>query len=62
MVVNPKEDDSVEAVMEVTDGAIVDLIFDTAGNSVATNQGLKMLRTKIGGSRNPDLDGTLRTP
>jgi L-iditol 2-dehydrogenase len=49
VVVNPKMVDPVEAVLGATSGEGVDYVFDTAGNLNASMQGLKMLKTSMGG-------------
>lgn len=49
-VVNPLNEDPVGAVMEATGGEGVDIVYDTVGSSVATNQGLEMLKRRIGGA------------
>ena len=61
-VVCPAKEDPVKRVMELTDGAGVDIVYDTAGNAVATNQGLKMLKTKIGGAGTLCLMGLFEHP
>jgi len=62
LVVNPIEDDPVGMVMEITDGAGVDVVFDTTGNANATGQGLKMLKTKVGGAGKLILMGLYEHP
>ena len=61
-VVDPSKDDPVERVMEFTDGAGVDVVYDTAGDARATNQGLEMLKTKRGGAGTLCLMGLFERP
>lgn len=61
-VINPLEEDPVERVMELTDRVGVDMVYDTAGNLIATNQGLKMLNTRIGGAGRLYLMGLYEAP
>lgn len=49
VLVDPKTVDPVEAVHAATNGDGVDYVFDTAGSLGATMQGLKMLRSGMGG-------------
>jgi L-iditol 2-dehydrogenase len=49
VLVDPKTVDPVEAVAAATNGDGVDYVFDTAGSLGATMQGLKMLRSGMGG-------------
>jgi len=49
-VINPAKEDAVNRVMDLTDGAGVDVVYDTSGNARATNQGLIMLKTRMGGA------------
>ncbi len=49
-VVNPRAENAVERVMELTDGVGVDVVYDTTGAARATQQGLAMLKTQIGGA------------
>jgi L-iditol 2-dehydrogenase len=60
--VNPMNEDPVKAVMGITDGAGVDIVFDTAGSNVATGQGLKMLKTRRGGAGTLILMGLYERP
>jgi (R,R)-butanediol dehydrogenase/meso-butanediol dehydrogenase/diacetyl reductase len=61
-VVDPLSEDPVEKVMELTNGAGVDIVYDTAGNAKATDQGVKMLKTKIGGAGTLCLMGLYEQP
>lgn len=61
-LVNPMNEDPVKRVMEITDGVGVDIVYDTAGNARATNQGLAMLRTRIGGAGTLCLMGLFENP
>jgi len=61
-VVNPREEDAVDRVMKLTDGAGVDVVYDTAGAGQATKQGLAMLKTKIGGAGTLCLMGLYERP
>jgi L-iditol 2-dehydrogenase len=49
VLVDPKAVDPVEAVLEATGREGVDYVFDTAGSLKATTQGLRMLKTRMGG-------------
>ena len=49
VIVNPLNSDAVEEVYAATNGRGVDYVFDTTGSSKATQQGLKMLKTGMGG-------------
>ena len=49
-IVNPIEEDPVKGVLDITDGEGVDFVYDTVGSATVTAQGLKMLRTRIGGA------------
>jgi len=49
VIVNPLNSDAVDEVYAATNGRGVDYVFDTTGSSKATQQGLKMLKTGIGG-------------
>ena len=49
-VVNPLEEDPVKSVLDITNGEGVDFVYDTVGSTNVTAQGLKMLRTGIGGA------------
>lgn len=60
--VDPMSEDPVKAVMEITDGAGADFVFDTAGSNVATGHGLEMLKTKIGGAGTLILMGLYERP
>jgi threonine dehydrogenase-like Zn-dependent dehydrogenase len=61
-VINPMEEDPVERVKELTDGTGVDIVYDTAGNLNATQQGLNMLNTSIGGAGRLYLMGLYEAP
>jgi threonine dehydrogenase-like Zn-dependent dehydrogenase len=61
-VINPMEEDPIERVMELTDGAGVDIVYDAAGNLRATQQGLDMLKTRIGGAGKLYLMGLYEAP
>ena len=61
-VVNPMDEDPVKAVIGITDGAGVDIVFDTVGGSVATTQGLEMLKTEMGGAGTLILMGLYENP
>ncbi len=61
-VLNPRKEDPVKRVMELTDGVGVDIVYDTAGNVRATNQGLKMLKKKIRGAGTLCLMGLYEHP
>ena len=62
LTVNPKTADPVEAVLKATNGKGVDYVFDTAGNLNATRQGLKMLKTGMGGVGTHILMGLYEEP
>lgn len=49
-VVNPLAEDPVKGVLKLTGGEGVDFVYDTSGSAAVTEQGLKMLRTSIGGA------------
>ncbi|MBN2334937.1 alcohol dehydrogenase catalytic domain-containing protein, partial [Candidatus Bathyarchaeota archaeon] len=49
VLVDPLASDPVESVLAATGGDGVDYVFDTAGSLKATAQGLRMLRTGMGG-------------
>lgn len=61
-VINPMEEDPVERVMELTDGAGVDIVYDAAGNLRATRQGLDMVNTRVGGAGRIYLMGLYEAP
>lgn len=61
-VVDPLREDPIERVLELTDRAGVDIVYDTAGNAKATNQGVKMLKTKRGGAGTLCLMGLYEEP
>jgi len=61
-VINPAKEDAIKRVMELTDGAGVDFVYDTSGNARATNQGLAMLKTRIGGVGTLCLMGLFENP
>lgn len=61
-VVNPLKEDAIERVMQLTDGTGVDVVYDTAGNAKATNQGLAMLKPKVGGAGKLFLMGLYEHP
>jgi L-iditol 2-dehydrogenase len=49
VIVNSSKSDAVEEVMAATNGKGVDYVFDTAGSIKATQQGLRMVKTGVGG-------------
>ncbi len=61
-IINPMEEDPVERVTEITDGTGVDVVYDTTGNLRATEQGLQMLKRKIGGAGTLYLMGLYEHP
>ena len=56
------KEDPVERVMELTDGAGADIVYDTAGEEGATNHGIEMLKTKRGGAGTLCLMGLYEHP
>lgn len=62
VVVDPVTEDPVEAVMAATGGEGVDYVFDTAGSLQATEQGLRMLKTGMGGLGTHVLMGLYEEP
>jgi len=60
--VNPAEEDAVERVLQATDGAGIDIVYDTTGNTAATNQGMSMLKKRIGGAGTLCLMGLFEQP
>lgn len=61
-VVNPNKEDAVDRVMKITNGRGVDFVYDTTGNPNATNQGLSMLKRKVGGKGTLCLMGLYEHP
>lgn len=61
-VVNPAEENPIEKVLELTGGKGVNVVYDTTGNRVATQQGLEMLTTTRGGMGTLCLMGLYETP
>jgi threonine dehydrogenase-like Zn-dependent dehydrogenase len=61
-IVNPAEENPVEKILELTDGEGVKVVYDTTGNSVATQQGLEILTTTRGGRGTLCLMGLYETP
>jgi threonine 3-dehydrogenase len=43
-MINPKKEDTVEAILDATDGRGVDVVIELTGNPVATQQAFKVLR------------------
>jgi L-iditol 2-dehydrogenase len=62
VVINPSNSDVVEEVDATTNGNGVDYVFDTTGNLKATQQGLKMVKTGIGGMGTLILMGLYEDP
>jgi L-iditol 2-dehydrogenase len=62
LTVDPKAVDPVEAVLAATGGEGVDYVFDTAGSLKATTQGLRMLKTGMGGRGTLVLMGLYEEP
>jgi threonine dehydrogenase-like Zn-dependent dehydrogenase len=62
VIVNPLNSDPVEEVILATNGKGVDYVFDTTGNIKATKQGLKMVKTGIGGMGTLILMGLYEDP
>jgi threonine dehydrogenase-like Zn-dependent dehydrogenase len=62
VLVDPKAEDPVEAVLAATGGEGVDYVFDTAGSLTATKQGLRMLKTCMGGRGTLVLMGLYEEP
>jgi L-iditol 2-dehydrogenase len=62
IIVNPMTVDPVKEVLTATNGKGVDYVFDTAGNLNATQQGLKMLKTGMGGTGTHILMGLYEKP
>jgi threonine dehydrogenase-like Zn-dependent dehydrogenase len=62
VIINPIDSDPVEEVYLATNGKGVDYVFDTTGNPRATQQGLKMVRTGMGGMGTLILMGLYEDP
>ena len=62
VLINPINSDPVEEVLKATNGKGVDYVFDTAGNLKATQQGLKMVKTGVGGMGTLILMGLYEEP
>jgi threonine dehydrogenase-like Zn-dependent dehydrogenase len=62
LVVNPLHTDSVEEVYAATNGKGIDYVFDTTGSINATQQGLKMVKTGMGGMGTLILMGLYESP
>lgn len=61
-VIDPTAEDPVQRVLELTDSVGVDIVYDTAGNVRATQQGLDMINTRIGGAGRLYLMGLYEAP
>lgn len=62
VIINPLDSDPVEEVYASTNGKGVDYVFDTSGSLKATLQGLKMVKTGIGGMGTLILMGLYEEP